>query len=70
MLLQEQRHLIVSDQVRPFTCSIYNTRHVLHMYYKLFPGGEVYGHGELVDGYNDPYFDVKGYVLRKFRKIR
>lgn len=40
------------------------------LYYKLFPGGKVYGHGELVEGYNDPYFDVKGYVLRKFRKTR
>jgi len=40
------------------------------LYYKIFPGGKEYGHGELVEGYNDPYFDVKGYVLRKFRKTR
>ena len=54
-----------------FTRAQYTTLDMfLSMYYKLFPGGEVYGHGELVDGYNDPYFDVKGYVLRKFRKIR
>ena len=42
----------------------------LEVLFKLYPGAKVFGHGELVDGYNDPYFDVKGYVRRKFEKIR
>lgn len=42
----------------------------LDVFFKSYPGAKVYGHGELVDGYNDPYFDVEGYVRRKFEKIR
>jgi N-acetylmuramoyl-L-alanine amidase len=55
-----------------FTRAQYTTLDTfIDIFYKGFPGGNVYGYSELVVGGNgDPHFDVEGYVRRKFGKVR
>ena len=54
-----------------FTLAQYKTLDVfLDTFFKQYPGAEVYGYGELDEAAGDPYFDVEGYVRRKFQKVR
>lgn len=54
-----------------FTRAQYTTLDTfIDTFFKGHPGGNVYGYGDLVEGNNDPHFDVEGYVRRKFGKVR
>lgn len=40
----------------------------LEAFYRRYPGGQVFGHNDILESVEDPYFDVLSYVKTLFRK--
>jgi len=40
----------------------------LEAFYRRYPGGQVFGHNDILESVDDPYFDVLAYVKTLFRK--
>ena len=41
---------------------------MLRTFYKVFPGGQVFGHNDIETNQPDPGFSVPDYAFKKFKK--
>ena len=41
---------------------------MLKTFFKVFPGGQAFGHNDIENNETDPGFNVPNYVLTKFQK--
>ena len=54
---------------KSFTTSQWNTiDEMLKTFFKVFPGGQAFGHNDIENNETDPGFSVPNYVLTKFQK--
>jgi N-acetylmuramoyl-L-alanine amidase len=55
---------------RSFTRAQYTTlEQFLRSFYRRYPGGQVFGHNDIEESHDDPYFDIPDYVRAVFGKV-